>query len=79
MLFVLLLKKGIDFNSILNHKRKSKTKTPFKKVYRNKTKIATYSKDENQKKIDDILDKISKSGYDNLSKQEKEYLFKQGK
>ena len=29
-----------------------------------------------QKKIDEILDKISKSGYDSLSKTEKEFLFK---
>ena len=33
----------------------------------------------NQKKIDSILDKISESGYDSLSKQEKEDLFKAGK
>ena len=32
-----------------------------------------------QNKIDMILDKISKSGYDSLSEEEKEYLFKQGK
>jgi hypothetical protein len=31
-----------------------------------------------QSKIDKILDKISKSGYDSLSKVEKEFLFKQG-
>ena len=30
----------------------------------------------NQKKIDSILDKISKSGYESLSKSEKDYLFK---
>ena len=33
----------------------------------------------NQNKIDSILDKISESGYDSLSKQEKDYLFKAGK
>ena len=33
----------------------------------------------NQVKIDEILDKISKSGYDTLTKKEKEFLFKQGK
>lgn len=32
-----------------------------------------------QKRIDIILDKISKSGYDNLSEDEKEFLFKAGK
>ena len=31
---------------------------------------------DNQKKIDKILDKISKSGYESLSKSEKEFLFK---
>jgi hypothetical protein len=31
---------------------------------------------ENQKRIDEILEKISKGGYDSLSKDEKEFLFK---
>ena len=34
---------------------------------------------KNQEQIDVILDKISKSGYDTLTKAEKEFLFKQGK
>lgn len=33
----------------------------------------------NQQQMDDILDKISRSGYDSLSKEEKDYLFKIGK
>lgn len=33
----------------------------------------------NQEQIDSILDKISTSGYDTLTKAEKEFLFKQGK
>ena len=55
----------------------------FKRFYkrrkpRNKKNesLADFSR---QKKIDIILDKISKSGYDSLSKSEKEYLFKSGK
>ena len=32
-----------------------------------------------QAKIDAILDKISKAGYESLSKQEKDYLFTHGK
>ncbi len=36
------------------------------------------NKSENQQKIDEILDKIGKSGYDALTKEEKEFLFKQG-
>jgi len=34
------------------------------------------SKIQKQKKMDDILDKISKGGYDSLTKEEKEFLFK---
>ena len=37
------------------------------------------SKTEKQQKIDAILDKISKSGYDSLTKQEKDFLFDAGK
>jgi len=36
-------------------------------------------KKEKQKKIDSILDKISKSGYDSLTREEKDTLFKMGK
>ena len=34
---------------------------------------------DNQRKTDAILDKISKYGYDSLTKEEKEFLFKQSK
>lgn len=37
------------------------------------------NKDEKQKKVDAILDKISKSGYESLSKTEKDFLFQAGK
>jgi membrane associated rhomboid family serine protease len=37
------------------------------------------NKKEEQEKIDAILDKIGKSGYDSLTKQEKDYLFNAGK
>ncbi|MDR6300284.1 rhomboid family intramembrane serine protease [Mesonia maritima] len=58
---------------------------PFKNVYRNTKKTQTsaksssLNKDEKQKKIDAILDKISKSGYESLSKEEKDFLFNAGK
>ena len=42
----------------------------------NKEEFSQFNK---QKKIDMILDKISKSGYDSLTKEEKEFLFKAGK
>ncbi|WP_299781873.1 rhomboid family intramembrane serine protease [uncultured Formosa sp.] len=60
-------------------------KSPLKTVHkRTNKKMAGFKKDEfdafnKQKRIDIILDKISKSGYDSLTKEEKEFLFKAGK
>ena len=58
-----------------------KDKTPLKTVYRNKkeTPQRKSNKNHDQAKIDSILDKISKSGYNTLSKEEKDFLFNQGK
>ena len=42
----------------------------------NKLKLNNLNKSENQKMIDAILDKISESGYERLTKKEKELLFK---
>ena len=50
---------------------------PKKIIVKNQKKTKTNFKNK-QTKIDMILDKISKSGYDSLNDQEKEYLFKQG-
>lgn len=70
----------IDFFANLFKPRKA---TPFKKVHRNTTPPAQNNtpkpRDLTQKQIDDILDKISKSGYDSLTKAEKDFLFKVGK
>lgn len=68
------------FVSLFSFSKKSKLKT----VYKDKSKVGGYTKGEfnqfnNQKKIDVILDKISKSGYDSLTKEEKDYLFRAGK
>ena len=78
------LKKGndpgnkiIDFLNYLKGFFKKKPK--IRKVYR-RDDFKKPSKEEiDQKKIDLILDKISKSGYDSLTKGEKETLFKAGK
>jgi membrane associated rhomboid family serine protease len=61
-----------------------KKKSPLKTVYKNKTKkrstkTATSSPNQQQREIDGILDKISKSGYESLTKEEKDFLFKAGK
>ncbi|THV60343.1 rhomboid family intramembrane serine protease [Flagellimonas alvinocaridis] len=57
-------------------------KANMKTVYRKNAsgnKTMDYDKAAKQKKIDTILDKISKSGYESLSKEEKDFLFKAGK
>lgn len=68
--------------------RKAKMKTVYRKNTNRKTAATKqhkatstekFDKDEKQKQIDAILDKISKSGYDSLSKSEKDFLFKAGK
>ena len=43
-----------------------------------KAKAKPKQKDVNQEKIDEILDKISQSGYASLTKEEKELLFRAG-
>ena len=58
-------------------------KTKMNMIYKNKSSNNfSNRKDINskthQKKIDEILDKISSSGYDSLSKKEKDFLFKAG-
>jgi hypothetical protein len=63
---------------------KATKKAPLKTVHKNKSKVGGYTKADfnkfnNQKKIDVILDKISKSGYDSLTSEEKEFLFRAGK
>jgi membrane associated rhomboid family serine protease len=62
-----------------------KAKSPLKTVHKSKKKpYVGHNKNEfgefsKQKRIDLILDKISKSGYESLTKEEKEFLFKAGK
>lgn len=63
-------------------KPKSNLKTVHKSSRKTKATKKTKSSSEtfnNQKQIDAILDKISKSGYESLTAKEKEFLFKQGK
>ncbi len=57
---------------------KKKKKSPLKTVHKSKVKKST-TNNLNQQQIDAILDKISKSGYDTLTKAEKDFLFRQGK
>ncbi|UOK43866.1 MULTISPECIES: rhomboid family protein [Flavobacterium] len=76
-----IVSKVIDYFVSLFSPRRT---TPFKKVHKNvtpqykKNTGTIIDKNSTQKKIDEILDKISKSGYDSLSKEEKDFLFKVG-
>lgn len=92
-IFIKLLQNGTDLSKIvslflnffMNGFKKSPA-TPFKKVHKNynnmpieKKVSRIITKDKTQQQIDEILDKISQSGYDCLTKEEKEFLFKAGK
>lgn len=91
-IYIKLLQNGTDLSKIISRTldffanlfRKSPS-TPFKKVHKNykkpSEKVASriVTKDKTQQQIDEILDKISQSGYDCLTKEEKEFLFKAGK
>tara|TARA_A200000113_G_scaffold202519_1_gene197004 strand:- start:206 stop:814 length:609 start_codon:yes stop_codon:yes gene_type:complete len=58
---------------------KKQLKTVYKAQGKPKSNKVKNDSVDRQKKIDTILDKISKSGYDSLSKDEKDFLFKSGK
>ena len=58
---------------------KNQLKTVYKSPNKERFNKANKNGDNSQIKIDAILDKISKSGYDSLSKEEKDYLFEAGK
>ncbi|WP_378176610.1 rhomboid family intramembrane serine protease [Aquimarina sp. SS2-1] len=93
-LYASQLKKGKDIGSWFEKFMdavaslfKPRKKSPLKTVHKAKKSKTTTSrkttapkaKSPNQAEIDAILDKISKSGYDSLTKQEKDFLFKAGK
>lgn len=92
-IYIKALSRGIDLgkglNAILDRLAtlfSPRKATPFKKVHKNtqgksnvKSGSRIITKDKTQQQIDEILDKISQSGYDSLTKEEKEFLFKAGK
>jgi membrane associated rhomboid family serine protease len=74
------MNKGEDLIKMFRNLFKPKKQKPLKTVYKKKTAYsAKRQTTEHQRRIDAILDKISKSGYDALSKEEKDFLFKAGK
>lgn len=69
--YIKLLQSGTDLSTIFKKKPKLRV------VKNEKSKKSTVS--VNQKEIDAILDKISKTGYDQLTREEKETLFNASK
>jgi len=80
------------FSRLFGENKKASLKTVYKSETKSKPTKATAqqhskstrtsrnrTKSAHQQQIDAILDKISKSGYDSLTKQEKDFLFKVGK
>lgn len=92
MLFIVAMRKGMNFRDLTGDWRISSlfrrfrmSRRPRFTVYENDLKSRPLSDDEynlrkaeKQKKIDLILDKIAKSGYESLTREEKEILFKSG-
>ena len=90
-LYIKMLQSGIDLSKMVSivldffANLFKKPSTPFKKVHKNYQKpiekpiSKIVVKDKKQQQIDEILDKISQSGYDSLSQDEKEFLFQAGK
>lgn len=75
LLFGYLLKQGKDISSFSFLKRRKTS--PLRVVQNNATTVSNSPNSASQQHtIDSLLDKISKIGYDNLSKAEKELLFK---
>jgi hypothetical protein len=81
-LYIKALQSGFDigapfkmlFDWVANlFKRKSKVKMTYKNTEWKSSPKSKVSDD--QKRVDEILDKISRSGYDGLTKEEKDFLF----
>ena len=87
LIYIKMLEAGTDLSIIfdkISNLFKRNQGTRFKKVYVNnkenrQEKTVGDNKDDRQHKIDKILDKISKSGYESLTKEEKDFLFRAGK
>ncbi len=87
-LYVKRLDQGVDIglpfenftNRVLNlFKKQSKLNTVHKRKASSNSKKKVTTQEVDQSKIDSILDKISKSGYDSLTQKEKDFLFQAGK
>jgi membrane associated rhomboid family serine protease len=85
--YIFSLRRGKDFGywlvKLINKtaglfKKREKMKVSYKNAPRDDYEY-NRTKNQEQEEINKILDKIAQSGYDSLSKNEKELLFKQGR
>lgn len=79
-LYVYLLQQGIDLTNCFNSSSNSKKITPVKnknslRVVHRSTPDELKAQNVRQEKVDEILEKISKKGFDKLTEEEKEYLY----
>jgi membrane associated rhomboid family serine protease len=76
-MFMQQLKSGRDWSKIWKSGKRQKLKV----IHRNRTRSVNIEMEglPSQEQIDQILDKISQNGYDNLTSREKEILFKASK
>ncbi|HNX54797.1 MAG TPA: rhomboid family intramembrane serine protease [Prolixibacteraceae bacterium] len=74
-------KTGKESKGIFSSLNILKSKPKVKVSYKRPANEIEYNREKNLEKehMNQILEKISKSGYDSLSKEEKEFLFKMGK
>lgn len=86
IVYILMIRQGIDigkwFSDIFSGLKNPFAPKPKVKVsYRKPVDDIEYNRMKNQDRtrVNTILEKISKSGYDSLSKEEKEILFRMGK
>ena len=88
--YIFQLRRGFDmslgFNRALdgiknffNNKPQPNVRVTYRRPNTSNADFNALSRNERQRRVDEILDKISKSGYDSLTKEEKEILFKASK
>jgi membrane associated rhomboid family serine protease len=88
--YIFQLRRGFDMSAGFNravdrvknffdNKPRPKVRVTYRKPNTANPDFNVLSSVERQRRIDEILDKISKSGYDGLTKEEKEILFKASK
>lgn len=84
-LYMKQFEKGNDFLGNITNKllsfnfKKRETQNKSNQTYQKTNHDFDKSKSRNEKEINEILEKISRSGYDSLTKEEKEFLFKSKK